>query len=356
MTSAHNDSELAEFERKSATEDADIETIKRAILANQARVAKASGQPLARGTHAKGVCVRAKFEVLDVTNAVGNRALADRLARGLFARPGTYSAFVRFANAGTRHLPDTDAELRACSFSIEVPPDASASGATRVDFAMNSAPTFTTNDAHAFVVAASVAFADGFLEKAKAFLAMSFDDKRSLRRTLQIIKKQTRQTPRLPYQKLRYWSTVPFTHGAGEVVKYSLIPAADNPSRPLQKTPNCLRDELVRHVDEDDRMSEFEFALQFLDVEQMTCQGKRHEPSFWVENANVEWMETESPFHVVAHLRLLPKSALLPHECEVFAIDVTEHPMPDSRPIGSVNRARWAAEAASREARLARWR
>jgi len=354
MTSVYNHPELTEFEHKSATEDADIETIKRAILANQARVAKASEQPLARGTHAKGVCVRAEFEVLDVTNIVGDRALAARLARGLFARPGTYSAVVRFANAGTRHLPDTDAELRACSFSIEVPLNAGASGTTRVDFAMNSAPTFTTNDAHAFVVAASIAFGDGFLEKAKAFLAMSFDDKRSLRRTLQIIKQQTRQTPRLPYQKLRYWSTVPFTHGAGEVVKYSLIPAADNLSRPLQKTPNCLRDELVKHVDEDDRMSEFEFGLQLLDVEQMTCQGKRHKPSFWIENANIEWMESESPFHVVARLRLLPESALLPHECEEFAIDVTEHPMPDSRPIGSINRARWAAEAASREARHAR--
>src|SRR5277367_5327376 len=52
-------------------------------------------RPLARGTHAKGVCARAEFEVFDVT-AGRDRGLAGRLARGIFATPGVYPAIVRF--------------------------------------------------------------------------------------------------------------------------------------------------------------------------------------------------------------------------------------------------------------------
>jgi hypothetical protein len=85
----------------------------------------------------------------------------------------------------------------------------------------------------------------------------------------------------------------------------------------------------------------------------MTHKGERREAAFWVENADVDWNERESPFHVVARLRLQPKSVLPPAESEMFAIDVTEHSTPETRPIGSINRARWHAESASRAARLA---
>ena len=64
----------------------------------------------------------------------------------------------------------------------------------------------------------------------------------------------------------------------------------------------------MRHVNEDERISEFAFALQFLEPSRMTYRGYTLEPSFWVENADIEWNERESPFHVVARLRLLPKS------------------------------------------------
>jgi hypothetical protein len=145
---------------------------------------------------------------------------------------------------------------------------------------------------------------------------------------------------------------VPFQHGEREAVKYSAVPD-DNHARPLQSGPNRLQDELVRHVNEDARMSEFSFALQLLEPERMTYRGHVREPSFWVENATVEWNEQESPFYTVARLRLLPKSVLSPAECERFAIDVTEHSTPETRPIGSINRARWHAESASRKARQA---
>ena len=123
---------------------------------------------------------------------------------------------------------------------------------------------------------------------------------------------QARQTIK-PYQQLRYWSTVPFRHGPNDVVKYSAMPSPDNP-RVLCKgsNPNGLQDELIRHLNEDGKMSSFDFGVQFLDAERMTYWGKRHDANFWIENASVEWNEAEAPFHTVARLTLLPKSQLQP--------------------------------------------
>jgi hypothetical protein len=156
-----------------------------------------------------------------------------------------------------------------------------------------------------------------------------------------------------PYQQLRYWSTVPFRHGPADVVKHSATPSPDNPARPLQRSnPNGLKDEMIRHLEEDGTMSAFDFGLQFLDAERMTYWGRRRDASFWIENASVEWNEGEAPFHTVARLTLLPTSQLAPEEAEAAYIDVTGNSTPDSTPLGSINRARWPAEVASRKARL----
>jgi hypothetical protein len=157
-----------------------------------------------------------------------------------------------------------------------------------------------------------------------------------------------------PYQQLRYWSNVPFRHGPIDVVKQSATPSPVNPARPLQRTnANALQDELIRHVNEDSRMSSFDFALQFLDAERMTYWGKRQNADFWTENASVEWNEAEAPFHTVARLTLLPKSQLSLDAAEATYFDVTAHSTPDSMPIGSINRAREHGEVASRKARRA---
>ena len=237
------------------------------------------------------------------------------------------------------------------SFAIEIPP-AVLSGVTRLDFSMNTGTTFPINDAHAFAILVRVVSAKGALAKLKALRSLTWKEVGELLRVIRLGAQQKRRTPRGPYQQLRYWSTVPFLHGGRDAVKYSAIPH-ENPARPLQQGPNFLQDELVRHVNEDERMSAFDFAVQFLDPSRMTHRGKQQESSFWVENAAAEWNEQEAPFHVVARLRLLPKSVLSPAESEAFAVDVTEHSTPETRPIGSINRARWHGESASREARLA---
>ena len=116
--------------------------------------------------------------------------------------------------------------------------------------------------------------------------------------------------------------------------------------------PDTLQDELVRHLETDSQMSCFDFALQFLDTESMTYWGRKRDANFWIENASVEWKESQAPFHTVARLTLLPKSEIAPATCEAWHIDVTANSTPDTTPLGSINRARRYAEAASREARL----
>src|SRR5262249_31593110 len=140
--------------------------------------------------------------------------------------------------------------------------------------------------------------------------------------------------PVKPYQQLRYWSTVPFRHGPTDVVKYSAMPSADNTAGALEKhNANALQDELVRHLRGDGKMSSFDFSLQFLDAERMTYWGKRREVSFWIENASVEWQETQAPFHAVARLTLLSRSMLSQYVAESVYFDVTANSLPDSAPL-----------------------
>jgi hypothetical protein len=84
----------------------------------------------------------------------------------------------------------------------------------------------------------------------------------------------------------------------------------------------------------------------------MTYWGKRRDADFWIENASIEWNEVEAPFHTVGRLTLLAKSHLQPEAADATYIDVTGNSTPDSRPLGSINRARWHAEVASRTARM----
>jgi len=340
---------MGDFERKLPTETADIAAIVQGILALQASYAREQKRPLARGTHAKGICARAEFEVFDLFKTVRDRALAARLARGLFAKPGIYPATVRFANAESHVFADGKPDVRAMSFSVQVPPEVLGPTATRQDYSMNNATTFPINDAHEFAVLVRVVAAPN---PRKGFWSLPFRDKLRFARMVVLGALQKRHSVR-PFQQMRYWSTTPFRHGADDAVKYSAIPSPTNPGQAIERDhPNCLQDELLRHLNEDSQMSAFDFSLQFLDTETMTHRGRRRPASFWIENASVEWNETQAPFHVVGRLRLVPKSQCPAEVCEEMYIDVTEHSTADTAPLGSINRARWAAESESRKTRL----
>jgi hypothetical protein len=341
----------SDADRNPAREKADIEAIVEKSLLMQANAAAKQQRSLCRGTHAKGVCARAQFEVFDVM--VGREpALARRLAKGMFAKPGVYPAVVRFANADASVNSDFKPDVRSLSFSVELARDGTAGPDAkpgRQDFSMQNATTLPINDSPAFLATISVMTASNPL---RGLWSLPFRDKLRVVRTLALAEMQARQTIK-PYQQMRYWSTVPFRHGPTDVVKCSAIPLPDNPARPLQRSnPKGLQDELIRHLREDRKMSSFDFGVQLLDADKMTYWGKRRDASFWIENASVEWSEAAAPFHTVARLTLLPGSHLPSEESEAIYFDVTGNSTSDSTPLGSINRARWPAEVASRKARM----
>ncbi|MGA2225239.1 MAG: hypothetical protein ABSH41_12450 [Syntrophobacteraceae bacterium] len=340
----------SDAERSLAREQSDIEEIVKKVLLMQANAAAKQHRPLGRGTHAKGVCARAQFEVFDVTVGRDPR-LAVRLAREIFKTPGVYPAIVRFANSDPSINSDFKADVRSLSFSVDLTregmavPDANVG---RQDFSLQNAKTLPINDARAFLATMKVLTASS---PAAGLWSLPFRDKLRVLRTLLLAQLQARQKIK-PYQQLRYWSTVPFRHGPIDIVKYSATPSQDNPARPLQRSnPNALQDELIRHLKEDSEMSGFDFGLQFLDAGSMTYWGKRRDANFWIENASVKWNEAEAPFHTVARLTLLSKSQLRLDAGEATYFDVTGNSTPDSMPIGSINRARRPGEVASRKAR-----
>jgi hypothetical protein len=342
----------SDAERGLTREQARIQEITELSLRMQANSAAQQHRPLGRGTHVKGVCARAQFEVFDVAEG-RDPALAARLAKGIFAKPGVYPARVRFGNADPRKNSDFKPDVRSMSFSVDLThegttiPDASFS---RQDFSLQNTTTLPINDSPAFVAIMKLLTASN---PAASLWSLPFKDKLRVFRTLALVQAQSHQTIK-PYQQLRYGSNVPFRHGPVDVVKFSATPFPDNPARPLQKAnPNGLQDELIRHVQEDNKMSGFDFAVQFLDTDRMTYWGEHYDASFWIENASVEWKESEAPFHNVARLTLLRGSHLRPAEAKAVYFDVTENSSSDSTPVGSINRARSSAEVASRKARLA---
>jgi hypothetical protein len=338
-------------DRNPAAEQAIHDEIVEKVLIMQAKAAAKQKRALGRGTHAKGVTVRGQLEVLDVRTG-RDSALAARLAKGLFAEPGVYPATIRFANSDSGVQSDFKPDVRSLSFSVDLTPRGGTTddaNGGRQDFSMQSARTLPLNDAPAFLAITKLLTAENPVRELRA---LSWQDKLRIFRALALLQAQTSK-PLKPYQQLRYWSNVPFRHGSVDVVKHSATPAPDNLAAPLNKgNPNGLKDELTRHVNEDGRMSSFDFGLQLLDTGKMTYWGKPRDADFWIENASVAWDESESPFHTVARLTLLPKSPLEPAAAEATYFDVTGHSTADSTPLGSINRARWAGEAASRKARM----
>ena len=262
--------------------------------------------------------------------------------------PASYLAIVRFANSAQQARSDWVPDIRSLSFSVDLTSTSGAAAAPRQDYALQSAATLPFDDVHAFAVFARVMAApnDGI-----AAGSLPFHDQLVFARTKLQIMQQQRQPVR-PYQQLRYWSNVPFRHGGADIVRYSLLPSAMNAARPLQRhNAHALRDELARHLVEDQPASTFDVALQFMDVAAMTHQGRHRDAAFWIEQPSVEWPERQAPFHVVARLRLLPMPPLDQAAAERLYIDVNEHSLPDHQPVGAVNRARWHAQVASRKAR-----
>jgi hypothetical protein len=256
-------------------------------------------------------CVQAEFSVLD--NLPGEHRV------GLFSRPATYPAWIRFANATS--ASDRDKDVRGMAIKVrQVPGQNQTPGVTEQDFVLNSHPVMPASGPRDFLDLLQAMDAGG-VTQAWYFLTHP----RSARVGL-----AARQNPTC-HLDIPYWSTTPYLFGPNRAVKYSTRPTSPRKSAlrsPL--TDRYLRDALAAHLAAGE--ATFDFAIQF----------QKDDRTMPIEDAMVEWSERDAPFQTVARIRIPPQRIDEPEReqsCEQIAFNpwncLVEH-----RPLGAMNRAR----------------
>jgi hypothetical protein len=256
-------------------------------------------------------CVDAEFTVLD--------GLAPELRVGLFAQPRTYRAWIRFANAAS--TTDREPDVRGMSIRVLGVDGANLTpGATSQDFVLNSHPVMMVPGTREFLELLQANEAGGFRR-----IAYFLTHARALR-----IASASRANPTC-HLDIHYWSTTPYLFGAQRAVKYVVAPGSARRSpRPPALSDTYLRDAMRARLIEED--ATFDFKVQF------QTDGRRMP----IEDASVEWSRDESPYVLVARVRIPKQSiddAAAETRCEQQAFNPW-HCLAEHRPLGGMNRAR----------------
>lgn len=329
------------YEKALPNEDQLQARIKEGILDIQSQNTLPNGQRL-RGTHSKGVCANANFEVYGASEVI-----PQELQVGLFSKPNTYKANVRFANAESKILPDQEPDVRSLSFSVEGVEPSISNSQGRIDFSTNDSTTFPINSAETFASLMTLSLKGLFWGGLEIGFSGVLDAKNAI--SLGSIQKKPAKTS---YQNLRYWSGVPFLLGEN-AIKYSLTPCEGNVKHNLDtKDPNTLKNELLRHLKSNESAACFYFQVQPLNENVLTDDdGNYYLAHEWVENATWEWSEKQMPFITIGKLTLDKTSTVTDADCEKVRFNVNANTSDLHRGLGSINRARTQAERASAENR-----
>ena len=269
-----------------------------------------------RDTHAKGhAAVRATFTVLG--------DLPPELAVGLFARPATYPAWIRFSNLDPAPRKDARGDLRALSIKLMEVDGAmlwqSEPGARTLDLILMSLPTFLTPNLQVFYDLEAALLAGG-LRVPWFFLRHP--------RVLGAILQGRQKTANL--LQIPYWSQTAYALG-DRAVQYHLRPQQGATSqRPARPSPNFLRERLSEDLARQPAGFDFMVQLQSDPVRMP------------VENPMVAWDPALSPYRKVATLRLPVQRIDAPGRMQ-FCENLSFTPwrtLPEHRPLGAINRAR----------------
>jgi hypothetical protein len=271
-------------------------------------------------------CVDAEFIV--------PQGLPAELRVGLFARPQTYRARIRFANAASQS--DRERDSRGMSIKVDVLDGASGAGSenltpgeTTQDFILNSHPVMMVAGTREFLQLLQAVEAGGARQ---AFFFLTHPRAAAI-----ALASRQNATSHL---EISYWSTTPYLFGPGRAVKYIARP---NPVRqtplPDPLTDTYLRDRLAAHLAQQD--ASFDLLVQFrTDARKMP-----------IEDASIEWREQDSPYRAVAQIRIPrqtvedtgspggPGGVAAAGRCEQMSFNPWNC-LVDHRPLGNFNRAR----------------
>jgi hypothetical protein len=250
------------------------------------------------------------------------------LRHGIFARPDTYRAWVRFSGPGPYVTPDIE-DVGFMSISIKlmgVPgPKLMDEEKFTQDLLGVSTPTFVTPDtkANAQLQVESV-------KNAQIFYFFNLRRSHVLDFIMQALWLKTQSSP----LEAPYFSCVPYLLGEGQAMQYSVWPKSNRrtpvPRLPFRPPNDYLRDAMVASLNEGN--VEFDIRVQL-----------QTDPHLMpIENNAVLWPERLSPRISVATLRL-PRQTFNSPAQMAFAKRLSYNPwhsISEHRPLGNQGRAR----------------
>jgi hypothetical protein len=276
----------------------------------------------------------------------------DNLKHGLFAEPGSYPVYARFANASK--WDDSEKDIRGLSLRVsETGGDSLWGESGQQDFLFNSYPALfvaTPEEFLAFTRARQAGLEGEKFSLIKFFLN-PFDS--HLKSLFTVLKARKKHKSPLDIQ---YWSTVPSAldgtldtqsqpSSSTQAVKYALTPCSEyQTEQAIEQGENQLRAAINAHLE--NAQACFEFGVQVqTDPEQMP-----------IEDASVVWDESQSPFVTVATVSFEQQAfqeADALQTCEASRFNPWQS-LPAHRPLGRMNAVRkeiYAAGAQQRENR-----
>jgi catalase len=266
------------------------------------------GHPKAHGL------VRAQFTI------AGD--LPEALARGVFAAPRTFEAYIRFSNAyfdPDRH--DVEPDFRGMAIKLlgvpgpkELPQEPDTQ-----DFLLVTRPVFFVRDPRDYLEFIRI------LKESPALCAVKYPH---FARLLGIISNPLTTT---------YFSQTAYALGDGQAVKYCAQPAAGEHASLAKELVELLHRDYLRHAMAE-WLREQEAAFDFL------VQLQTDPVRMPVEDPTVEWDAGASPFRKVATI-VIPKQEFQSPAQESFGENLSFNPwhaLGVHRPLGIINRIRRA--------------
>ena len=254
--------------------------------------------------------------------------LAPEFRHGIFAKPQTFRAWVRFSGPGPYITPDID-DVGFMSISIKlmgVPgPKLMDEEQFTQDMFGVSPPTFVTPDTKA-----NAQLQIESLKNAQIFYFLNFHRPHLLDLIMQGLWIKTQSSP----LEAPYFSCVPYLLGEGQAMQYSVWPTSTRktpiPRLPFRPPDDYLRNAMATTLAAGD--VELDFRIQ-----------RQTDPHLMpIENAGVLWPERLSPRVSVATLRL-PRQIFTSASQMEFAKRLSYNPwhaIPEHRPLGNQSRAR----------------
>jgi len=306
-------------EKPQPDEEASLDSIISSFQTQMRDLWKPGGFERGGNTKTHGI-VRGEFIVHD--------GLPENLRRGIYAKPQTFRAWVRFSGPGPYITPDID-DVGFMSISIKlmgVPgPKLMDEEKFTLDMFGVSTPTFVTPDTNA-----NAQLQIESVKNASIFYFLNFHRPHVLDFIMQSLWIKTQSSP----FEAPYFSCVPYLLGEGQAMQYSVWPKTNKRTRiprlPLRPPDDYLRDAMVASLAEGDVELDVRLQLQ-TDPHLMP-----------IENNAVLWPERLSPRISVATLRLPRQTFDSPAQME-FAKRLSYNPwhcIAEHRPLGNQSRAR----------------